>query len=591
MNGGGEDTMSTPLTFMQFSDALRHVYVSEPMEHRAIFEACRSDPGARVIDTRVSLAELAAALAAVSPCLLLEDLRYRLIKGHPSIAHSWQKLCGGESTSSNITRTFQFREFVQEAVKHLSLTRNEATKAFSLIDIDSVGEITRMDFIGALCVSMPSIMFEDARHKVRQRYLSIDVAFRDACHSIEGGDEWSSELQAAKEDNGDEVQDDKAHNQEASRVEDKKTEAAVPIDDDEENHGEEETGAMGLDDSVGLNMEEFADILEKLEMGQKDTKRLFSLIDGNERGKLTLFEFFKGIRLFAPSVMLEGVRLQVLQTSWQNGCTSADTLCSAAPNQDRRAPLDRDGFKRALQRLQVQCDESQTDLIFDFLDVRDTGSISMGEMIAALQNISPGSVKQLETGVLEERAEQSIKLEMAPFHKTVTDLKRRVKQGLRDEKEDTKVHKKADDEQNGRLPRIKTAGRAIALAAKAALAEKEKERGEGPDVRLPEAGARLNSACAPPRSATAQGPQSTYYKLASRMRQVGRSEAVEDPFGATMTNLKGYFSSADSTLQDQRPVLAKSYTWIDLHREKESLVNSLNPQLVEFRKASYAARL
>ena len=43
-------------------------------------EAVRSDPGRRKTEPLVSISELACGLAAVSPCLLLEDLRARLLK-------------------------------------------------------------------------------------------------------------------------------------------------------------------------------------------------------------------------------------------------------------------------------------------------------------------------------------------------------------------------------------------------------------------------------------------------------------------------------------------------------------------------------
>merc|ERR1719326_2189790 len=47
MYGGGDDTTSRPLTFIEFSEALRRACISEPVEHRAVFEAVRSDPGTR----------------------------------------------------------------------------------------------------------------------------------------------------------------------------------------------------------------------------------------------------------------------------------------------------------------------------------------------------------------------------------------------------------------------------------------------------------------------------------------------------------------------------------------------------------------
>jgi Ca2+-binding EF-hand superfamily protein len=520
MDGGGDDTTSRQLNFLEFSDCMRRVFISEPMEHRAIFELVRSDPGLRRTDVKISLADLASALAAVSPCLLLEDLRSRLMKRHVSISHAWHALSDDEA----LGHAFGIECFTKHATERLGLSPTEASKAFRLIDIDDSGEISHVEFVSAMSVSQPSLIYEDLRHKIRQRYLSIDVAFRDAFETLDGEE---------------------------------------------------------LDDEKGLGAEEFADILEKLEMSRKCTMRLFGIIDGSLRHELTLCEFFKGVRLFAPSSMLEGIRLQLLQSSY----SIADAVCSVVS--DRTLRMDRNTFGSVLGKLQVHCDESHIDLMFDFLDVRDVGLVTVSEMIAALQNVQPGGREQVDPGLREERAEHFIKAELAPFHKTVTDLKRRIKQ----DEETKQPHRKTDDEQHNRLPRI--VRRAKSVPAGHAAAPSTEKHGEGDPVRLPEAGvegSRLLSAGGPPRSATAQGPRSTFYKLHSRFKQLP-AEATPNALHGTMSQLKGYFNSAHSTLQDHRPVLAMSYTWTDLHRSTEELKCALDPQLVEFRKASDAARI
>lgn len=513
----GEDTTSKPLTFPEFSDALRHTLITEPSEHRAIFEAVRSDPGPRMTDARVSLAELACALAAVSPSLLLEEVRFKLTKRFKTIPEIWQHLtlCGSGGACDKV---FDIELFKEQGSERLGLTKYQAEKMFQLMDIDQSGAVSRAHFIRAFNVSNASLLQEDNRHKVRQRYLSIDVAFRHAFENMEDED---------------------------------------------------------LDDEVGLDIEELADILEKLEMNRKCTKRLFHLIDANSLGKLTLREFFQGIRIYAPSVMLEGVRLQVMQ----HGKSVADQLCSVV--QDRRAPLNAKAFRVLLNKMEVHCDHIE--LMFKFLDVRDVGTVTVSELIAALQNLPAGGTCKVDRHSLQERAELLIKAEMAPFHKTCTDLKRRVKQGLRED--DVKpVRRTNDDDEahgihgtHGRLPRIG------ARRSRSVPPGEKNGEGEVDGVRLPSAGACLPSAGGPPRSSTAQGPRSTFHKLNTRLKEVQCE--------TTMNQLRGYFNSAHSTLQDHGAVFSQSYTRIDLHRSTRDLKLKLDPQMVEFRKAADAARL
>lgn len=522
-----EDTTCRPLTFNEFSDALRHTLVSEPSEHRAIFEAVRSDPGPRTTDARVSLVELACALAAVSPSLLLEDVRFKLTKRFKTVPEIWQHLTFSESGGACDT-VLDVELFEEHGCKRLGLTRYQAEKMFRLMDIDQSGHVSRLHFVRAFNVSNPSLLQEDNRHKVRQRYLSIDVAFRHAFENMEDED---------------------------------------------------------LDDESALDIEELADILEKLEMSRKCSKRLFHLIDANSLGKLTLREFFQGIRIYAPSVMLEGVRLQVLQ----HGKSIADQLCSVV--KDRRAPLDVKAFRMLLNKLDVQCDHIES--IFKFLDVRDVGTVSISQLIAALQNMQSGGTCKVDRHSLQEHAEHVIKAEMAPFRKTCTDLKRCVKQGLRED--DVKpVRKTSDGDEahgthgtHGRLPRI-----GPRRAKSMPLVGERHGESEAAGVQLPSAGTRLLSADGVARScpSTAQGPRSTFQKLNSRLKEV-QCDGGQNTFRTTMSHLRGYFNSAHSTLQDHGAVFSQSYTRIDLHRSARDLKLKLDPQMVEFRKAADAARV
>lgn len=497
MAGSSEDITMRPLSFSEFASALNRVWIVEPAEHWAIFEAVRSDPNTRHSEATVSLAELACALESVSPCLILEELRDRLLKRWKTILASWEALCSGAKHGDSAAKRIGPEEFQHLATSQLGLTNSEAAKVFTLIDIDCSGTISRGEFLGAMNLSSPSLIIEDLRRKVRQRYLSIDLAFRSAFEHLEGEE---------------------------------------------------------LNNDMQLSLEEFADILEPLEISRADTRFLFNTMAGDSRLKLTLFEFFKGVRLVAPSCILEGIRLQLIQS--YGGIAEAFGQVSVA---DRRAPLDRKCFVILLQQLQVDCE--QADLAFDFLDVRNTGIVTINEIAAALLNIVTGSWNKAAPSDREIRAEREVKNMFAPNHRAVNELKRRVKLGLREATTDhmPRIHRRPVEEEKKAseiaLPH------AVRLPKVQELSRSHSEPGQG-DQRMMI------------RTASSEGgrpsvnTKSTFHRWEKRLRQLPPEKGITSK---TVDSLRGYFKSAHSTLKDQAPLLHQSYSRSDLHRTTQNL--------------------
>jgi Ca2+-binding EF-hand superfamily protein len=521
MDGGSmEDTMAQsntinkPLSFQEFSVALQRVNVYEPAEHRAIFDALRMDSEPAKPDARVSLADLAAALAAVSPALLLEDLRARLTKTFGSVRDAWRTIAGPEWDGP---MHLNFETWQRLATERLHMSQSEAAKTFNLIDVDDSGEISRPEFIGAMSVSCPSLLLEDARHKVRQGFISINRLIAEAIECLQ---------------------------------------AQTIIEHD----------------AAGLDMDEFASILAEIDIGRKDADRLFKLMDVGQNGTLSLLEFFKGVRLFAPACRLEGLRLQMLQTASERGCTLAELIRWHLD----RPNLDRKSFRNLLERIKLLNEES-ADLIFDFLDIQDTGIVTVSEVIAVMQNMQPGTKKVVEAGTRDEKAERLVQMELRPFHQVVVELKKRVKQGLREgtaERRHRGDKDRTDDDWHGkggqpRLKREKRSGFAMVAAAHATHQHAEEENNA---VKLPQvtANLRMLSPSGPPRAGSSQGPHSTYLKLHSRFKRLP-PEVVAENFGTTIHMLNGYFNSAHCTLQDQRECLSKNYSRRELHKSTEEL--------------------
>ena len=132
----------------------------------------------------------------------------------------------------------------------------QARKMFREIDVDASGEISRNEFVSAIGLSEPSLFLEDLRKKVRQRFRSFKAQFADAFQ-------------------------DSALNDCAS--------------------------------APRLVLKHFQELLLPLSMSEKETKVLFNLIDIDHDGRLSIREFVKGVRHFAPASVLEDLRVRCCQ--------------------------------------------------------------------------------------------------------------------------------------------------------------------------------------------------------------------------------------------------------------------------------------
>jgi len=512
MDGGGEDTTMRPLNFNEFSSALTRVWIVDSPEHRAVWDAVICDPHMRSHEATVSLAELACALCAVSPCLLLEELRDRLQKRFHTLRNAWGVLFNGDRGLTAGEEVIVQEDFVEIAPQRLGMTRAEAAKAFTLLDIDGSGEISRGEFLGAMQLASPSLMIEEVRRKVRQRYISIDLAFRGAFSHLEGEE---------------------------------------------------------LNNRLELSFEEFVDILEPLDIGRRDTKCLFQMMDGEQRGRLTLFEFFKGVRLVAPSCILEGIRLQLLQSYG-----SIARAFSRVPSAERRAPLDRKEFSTLMEQLHVQCEDES--LIFDFLSVGSEPTITINQIQAALMNVQPGSWNKAANEDREQRAEREVKSHLAHHHRAMNELKRRVKLGLREPTTEFKVRihrrnkndKEEPPEESAEetalsLPKVQQKYIQAIKAQSQKAENQEATDASALDSRAP----RTASAEGGPRCATAK---STYQRLDRQFRKLAKENPTKAISGKTTDNLRGYFRSAHVTVRDHDPLMQRTYTRSGVHREVQA---------------------
>mmetsp|Transcript_3666 Transcript_3666/g.11504 ORF Transcript_3666/g.11504 Transcript_3666/m.11504 type:complete len:866 (+) Transcript_3666:2-2599(+) len=374
---------SQRLTFQEFSGLLSSVNVVDPGEHLALFNIVCSDP-----QGTTSVGELASAVATVSPALLLEDVRDRLLKKYGgNLEKAFFDL--DMNRCDRISR----QEFVVKAVRTLGFSDVEARKAFKEMDVDSSGGISRWEFLSVIGLSEPSLLLEELRLKIRRRFRRIEAAFARAF---------------------------------------------------------DESTTDDVDSQPQLTLEQFEALLRPLDLKETETRVLFHLIDRDHNGELSVPEFVKGVRQFAPSCALEDLRAACCQRYGH-----VREAFAVAP-EPRTKPLDFEAFGRALRKLGlleppeppeapavgparrmrvVHRPGVRLQEVFDLLDVRHDGRASLARLVAALQACGASATVWLPAEELDLRARQDVRGDMAPVHRLIGSLKGQVRQGLHAEDE------------------------------------------------------------------------------------------------------------------------------------------------------------
>jgi len=304
--------------------------------------------------------------------------------------------------------------------------------------------------------------------------------------------------------------------------------------------------AQELDDVLRFSCEELAEILQPMGYGQKDTHRIAGLMGATNDNGITLQEFFRGIRMFAPSCgALERVKLDLLQRNVR----VADAFKGMAT---RQTVLDCAGLARLLEQAGAQASDAQP--VMDLLDIRTIGVITYSEFIAALQCLQPGVQKK------ETKAEQHVKHDLAPIHRRASDLRLQVKQGYMNNSPEARVAAAVHATSMSGV-----ASGPVTVAATEADEEDTHPHPEGQDSSQNLAVlARVGVAAkAAPRTTVKQVEQrqdienmamarTTFQRITSSLSRLPPDKQVEKPISEELTN---YFGSAQKTLTKQAPLL------------------------------------
>lgn len=366
------------MTLIDFTTALTRVGVRDEEEVATLFASICPE----YCDT-ITVEELTSSMAAVSPALLLEDVRDKLLKKHSTLSKAYEHIDKDRNNGINI---WEFRMLGE----HLKMSPRDVDKLFRLIDVDCNQTISRSEFVSALQLSEPTLFLEEVRRKVRQRFRSILGALHLAKERSSKGDDGFS---------GDEDGSPRGRNEAM---------ASAMLKTEDQAHGK--------------TSGDFLQVLSTVQLTESDTQVLFQLIDANKDGQLTTQEFLRGIRIFAPSCMLEDLRLECLRLHG----TVGRAFDSLGPER-RDVVLDARSLEEVFAEIGLSaCVEIRA--IFDILESRRDGGVTCGEVACALAGAAPGNREPLSAEARTTRARVQIRNQMAPFRRIADELRSSVRQ-------------------------------------------------------------------------------------------------------------------------------------------------------------------
>lgn len=422
----GDMDLDARMTMEEFGKVMKTVNVMDTSEHQALFWAICSD---RSSSPKVSLQELLAALAMVSPDLLLEDMRARWLKQYGSMDKAWMEM--DQDKGGTITA----KEFEDRCVRRLGFGAADAKRVFRVIDLDASGEISREEYLTALRIAEPSLSLEYLRLKVRRSFRSIVEALRTDQETL---DPLAQDI--------------------TSRF---------------------------------TTLPRMVACLAPLDFKESEVRMLFELVDILKTGEITVITVVRGIHYLSPSCAVEDLRARCIQLDSHvvdafasmgsaqrmrlhdlaefaqglqslhlvnpaevdrclNGTWAAARRGSATRSSIRGKKIGVSGLDMAVAEDKANgllfTGEVLIQKIFDLLDVSNAGAITMSRVIAALQSCGTGSRQKLPPKESDERTAREVKEQLYTKHRLAADLKSQVRLGTRYE---DLSHKRQVDEDDG----------------------------------------------------------------------------------------------------------------------------------------------
>mmetsp|Transcript_14142 Transcript_14142/g.27466 ORF Transcript_14142/g.27466 Transcript_14142/m.27466 type:complete len:827 (-) Transcript_14142:267-2747(-) len=504
--------MSERLNLNDFGALLSQVGVHADHEHSNLFVAI-ADPNNTT--ATVSLNELASAMAAVSPSLLLEDVRQRLLKKYDSLSAAYQMI--DIDMSGAVPRD----EFIRFASLYWKMTHAEAEKAFRLMDTHQRNFLSRVAFESALNLSEPALHLEELRWKVRQRFRSICEMLKHA-----------QDEDAMPPPDGSSGMKPAPNGQHGLKTPEVRSVAGGSV------AGENSPEAV-LNAFKGFAAQEagqrsrmpaeWHSMLAQVQLSEFETGLLFSMVDINRDGHLTALEFVRGIGLFAPACSLEDLRHQCLKQHMRE----ADAFATLS-QEKRLQPLCPENLGKVLEQLDLLSGLDVKALV-DIIEPSGHRRVAVGELIAALQSSSPGVQLRLPTPQRDAKVRQQVRWTMAPFHKSAAELRSDVRAGPPPPLPRQDAHGAARN--TGLKGRVHSAGDKFPSRKQEAKPRQHQKQQQDSTPVLP------------------PGMRESYSKISKFLCDSGAGES-----DGIMERIRGYYSSAGNLTATDRQLLAERHS-------------------------------
>lgn len=247
-----------------------------------------------------------------------------------------------------------------------------------------------------------------------------------------------------------------------------------------------------------------------------------NFLSGDSVHGISIGGFLKGLRLFAPCCVLEALRMQLLQ---QGMLTFKEV-----PN--HRAPLDFDGFVASLKRVGVELSTDETSAIFELLDIRSSGVVTISELIALLQCSRPKCRQWRPDKELQRQVAFAVHKDFEPIQNGLKELKQGIRVAL-------EVDGDQCEDEGGSAPSVPSVA---APAAKQLVAKTLTSSASAPELRRQ------------PPSAPAPFARRTFQRITSTLSRVPEHENGSK-IGEIREELDGYFESHERFVGDHQQLL------------------------------------
>lgn len=382
--------MDARIGYEEFCRALTKVNVHDVSEHQAIYSAiCEGN--------KASLVDLQAAIGTVSPDLLLEDLRARLISRYHSMEQAYHEI---DSERYGFIRR---HIFLDKAVYRFGLTHQEAKKTYGQLDLDGNGEITKEELLTAFRLAEPSLLLEDLRLKIRRSYRSILNSLNKIFL-----DPLTEEINTTKK----------------------------------------------------VTLPGFAEALQTADFKESESRMLFDLIETEKTGLINVANILIGIHHFAPACALEDLRARVLQRASglyeafsgfdvaqkskllnlhqfskemsDLGLVETRELHIALTTEKaKNGGMDKESSEKAPSIVEILFSGSvHLGNVFNVLDVYNNGLISLSRVLAALNCCGAGPHIKLPPRERDAHASREMKEQVWPLRRYAAELRSQVRNGL-----------------------------------------------------------------------------------------------------------------------------------------------------------------